>query len=112
MPQNTETQVTALSAVVSKVALRFISAAHTITTGDYFLCDATSGAFTITLPAAGQVPGRTIIVQKVDSSVNGVTVDGAGSETINGALTQALAAQYNSITIRSDGTQWFITSST
>jgi hypothetical protein len=37
-----------------------------------------------------------------------VTVDGNASETIDGALTYALAVQYQSITIISDGTNWHI----
>jgi hypothetical protein len=50
--------------------------------------NATGGAFTITLPAAADIPaGRAITVVKVDASGNAVSVARAGSDTINGAAT-------------------------
>lgn len=58
--------------------------------------DATGGAVTITLPAnAGIYDGFYVLVVKVDSSSNAVTVDGSGSDPINGALTQVLSTQYD-----------------
>lgn len=86
-----------------------ISTTHTIKGGVLFLCDATSGAFTITLPPAAQIPNRIIHIKKVDA-VNNVTVDGNGSETIDGALTETLSTQYEVLTVVSDGSNWFITS--
>lgn len=68
--------------------------------------DATSGAFTVTLPAV--VAGAKVTVKKIDSSANVVTVDGAGTDTIDGSLTQPLAVQYSSLTLVSDGTEWWI----
>jgi hypothetical protein len=70
------------------------------------LCDCTSNAITINLPAAQS--GRQYHIKKIDSSSNTVTIDGNGAETIDGALTQVISAQYESITIVCDGSNWHI----
>lgn len=73
------------------------------------LCDATSGAITITLPAAASNSGRTYYIKKINTSSNDVTVDANGSETIDGDLTQTLTgADMPSIRIQCDGSNWFI----
>ena len=46
---------------------------------------------------------------KVDDSVNVVTVDGDGGDTINGATTQLLTSQFHMGTVMWDGTEWKIT---
>lgn len=72
------------------------------------LVDATSGAITITLPTAASANGRHYTIKKIDSSSNAVTVDGDGAETIDGATTVSLAAQYDAVEVVSNGTAWFI----
>lgn len=73
------------------------------------LCDATSGAFAVTLPPANAAAGQMITVKKIDVSANAVTVTRAGTDTIDGATTYVLAAQYKSVTLLSNnGTQWFV----
>lgn len=92
------------------VAARTESANYTATAHDYLiLVDATGAARTITLPAAASSTGKVYAIKKIDSSVNTVTVDGNGSEDIDGADTQSLALQWDAITIICDGTAWFIT---
>lgn len=89
-----------------------VASISTSTTADataaVYLVDATGGAVTLTLPTAASALRRTYNVKKTDSSLNAVTIDGAGAETIDGAATQTLIAQYESIMIVSDGTSWFI----
>jgi hypothetical protein len=70
--------------------------------------DATGGAKVITLPTAIGIVGRVYVIRRVNSGGNAVTVDGAGAETINGAATYALTAQYQTVSIMSDGTNWMI----
>lgn len=83
--------------------------AYTATSSDHvILCNASGGAFTITLPAASGVLGIIYHIKKTDSSGNAVTVDGNGSETIDGATTASLTAQYESIMIVCDGSNWHI----
>ncbi len=62
----------------------------------YLRCNAVGGAMTVNLPATtGQ--GRLVTIKKIDSSGNAVTVTRAGSDTIDGATTEVLAAQYDSV---------------
>lgn len=72
------------------------------------LVDATGGVRTITLPPALEAKHQIYMIKKVDVSGNAVTVDGDGSETIDGVTTKPLAAQYNYIVVQSDGTSWHI----
>lgn len=65
---------------------------------ELYLCDATSGAITANLPAATG-SGLQLVFIKTDASGNAVTVDGSGSETINGATTKVLAARYDKVTV-------------
>lgn len=74
------------------------------------LCDATSGNITVTLPAAASNSGRIYVIKKIDASANTVTIDGNASETIDGATTVVLSAQYASKMIQCDGSNWFILS--
>lgn len=82
---------------------------YTLTALDYLcLCDATGGTFTITLPPTAGITGRQYAIKKIDSSGNSVTIDGNAAETIDGVLTKSLNLQNESITIQTDGLNWFI----
>lgn len=97
--------------VVGSIAKSIVAktAAYTLTSLDYTVTgDATSAAFTLTLPTAVGITGRIYVLKKIDSSINIVTVDADGSETIDGALTYDLTDEGESITIQSDGANWII----
>lgn len=72
--------------------------------------NATAGALTVYLPEQPSGNRRRTIT-KTDSSANAVTVDGNGFN-IDGATTQSLAAQYDSITVEPTGSEWLIVSDT
>ena len=72
------------------------------------LCDASGGAFTVTLPAAAANETKRYFIKKIDATSNAVTIDANGSETIDGQATQVITIQYNSPQIVSDGTEWWI----
>jgi len=92
-------------------AFRSVTTSGSVVSGDYFLiCDATAGAITLTLPPAALVAGRIYVFKRINAGANTVTVDAYASETIDGAATHVLPPQWNSITIISNGTAWFITS--
>jgi len=76
--------------------------------GETVVCDATLGVITVNLPAAAAYGNNTVTVVKSDASANAITLQCDGAETINGANTDTLAAQYNAITSISDGTELFI----
>jgi hypothetical protein len=48
-----------------------------------------------------------VTVVKVDSGAGTVRVTGDGSETVDGAAYAALSSQYDSVTVVSNGTEWF-----
>jgi hypothetical protein len=79
-----------------------------LTTDYTILCDATTAGFPINLPAAASNTGRIFNIKKTDATGNVVTIDANASETIDGSLSQTLDAQWESITIQSNGTAWFI----
>lgn len=73
-----------------------------------------SGNVIITLPTAASAfnntdgVGRIHVVKKIDVDADTVTIDGNGSETIDGGLTAVITTQYESITIQSNGAFWSI----
>lgn len=86
------------------------SSAFTLTSASSYgsLADATSAAFTLTLPAAAASADLMFCVIKVDGTVNAVTVKGNGAELINNANTYLLSTQYKYVTVACNGTQWFV----
>ncbi len=79
---------------------------------DVLLC---SGSITITLFDAGgktdanglqQNAGRRITVK--NTGVGTITIDPAGSQTIDGASTKTLPTQYDVVELVSDGSNWFV----
>ena len=72
------------------------------------LVDASSGVVVITLPTVAGSVRRRYEVKKIDTSSNAVTVDGNGSETIDGQLTWLLPNQNAAVTIVCDGSAWYV----
>lgn len=68
------------------------------------LYDATNGPITVTLRPPNQVQDLRLILKKIDSSGNAVTIHG----TVDGTVNPVLSAQYSSLTIQSDGSSWYI----
>lgn len=86
------------------------TANYTVTADDDCSCilvSASGGARTVTLPAAASAgSGFKVVIKKTDSSANTVTIDGNGSETIDGAATKVLRLQNQSVALICDGTGW------
>jgi len=81
------------------------SADYTASDGDIVLADASGGAITITMPSPSA--GAWVEVKKTDSSTNAVTVDGGGNN-IDGVASFDITTQYESYTVVSDGSDWYI----
>lgn len=73
-----------------------------------YLCDAGAGGITVTLPAG--LPGEQFCIKKV-AGAGSVTLDPAGGNLIDGAASAAIATQWASLEVQSDGTDWFVVSS-
>ena len=82
------------------------TANYTASPGDLVLCDASGGAFTITLPAASGNSGKTIAVKKTDTGGNAITVSRAGSDTISGLT----SGGQTSFTVRAEGDCYWLVS--
>jgi hypothetical protein len=111
----TESQVTNLTTDLAAKALLASSvvsktSAYTVTSSDdMVVANATGGAFTVTLPNATTVgDGREFTVKKIDSSSNAVTIGTTSSQTIDGATTKVLTAQWTSITVKALSGAWYI----
>ena len=79
-----------------------------VITDDLILYDATSSLGTVTLYTNSGNGGKVLSIKKTDSGTNTVTVDGNASETIDGAATKEIQFQNSTMTIMSNGTNWYI----
>jgi hypothetical protein len=84
------------------------TSSYTATTSDeVILADATSAAMTVTLPTAS---GNACLyeIKKIDSTAHTVMIATNGGQTIDGGSTAIIKVQYASISIVSDGSNWYI----
>lgn len=78
---------------------RIVSATTTLTDGDDIVQVFTSGgSVTINLPPASSTPGKRFDIKKMEAA-NTVTIDAAGSDTIDGAATFAFTTQFQNMTL-------------
>jgi len=85
----------------------------TVSNADIVLVDATGANRTVTLPsvaAYGTGLSPTVQILRIDSSANTVTVQRAGSDTINGGTTYALAALAGRTFIADGTSAWYTVS--
>lgn len=86
-----------------------ISSATTLTdVHNVILTDASGGAFTITLPAASGNDGRVYYIKESVGSTNTITIDGDGTENIDGVGNKTITTAYGSMRVVCDGSNWFI----
>ena len=67
-----------------------------------------TAAATITLPAVTGLTGKQIIVKNLATTGVLVVVDTTGGATIDGQLSWTMAVQYLSMTMVTDGINWYI----
>lgn len=79
--------------------------------GKMHLCSGTSADYTIDLPTAAGFEGQSIAFFGTYSLTKKVTIDGNGSQTINGQLTHRFGSG-KIVIVTSDGTNWNITNRT
>ena len=77
-------------------AITKLTFSTTITAVGVYICDATSGPITITLPPAIKVFGL-ILVIKTDATGNAVTIQRHGADTIEGATSLTTSTQYEKL---------------
>jgi hypothetical protein len=85
------------------------TAAYTLTAFDSTVAaDTTSGAYNVTLPDATACPGRAYTIKRITATANTPTVACTGGQTIDGAATYALSAQWKFVSVVSNGANWLI----
>lgn len=82
-------------------------AAYTAKPGEMVLANPTGGAFTITLPTAKGIAGRSIVIQEFAGSTTAITVAASLAQTINPSSATSLTTAYGRKTYTSDGSNWF-----
>lgn len=99
----------ALGAVAKVVAQTKTTTFTASTDDDVYLCSASAGAYSATLPAAAGCAGKIFTFKRTDDTpANALTLDGNASETIGGSTTVALYTKNETLEIMSDGTNWVI----
>lgn len=96
--------------IAYKANAKVVSAAYVMKRTDHtLLANATAASFTITLlPAGTNLTNQIIAVQKNDSTANTVTIDGAGSETIDGTLTITLSSPNQCVFLQAAQSGWHV----
>ncbi len=79
-------------------------------TADFINCDATTAAFVATLPTPVGNSGKQFTFKKIDSTSHAVTIS-AGTNTIDGANTRILPAQFGYVVVVSNDVQWEVVAS-
>lgn len=72
------------------------------------LVNASGGARTVNLPMASKNAKRVLTVKKIDATGSTVTIDGYGSETIDGVTTAQINVPMQAVTVHCDGSGWWI----
>jgi len=103
-----DTRVTTLEGGDTATVVTVTTTYTVLSTDDIVLCNATGGVFTVTLPLATSSSGLVYNIKKIDTSTNAITIDGNGTETIDGNLTIELILQNQSVTLCCNGTSWYI----
>lgn len=85
----------------------YTAGSHTITNGyELILCDTSGGTVNVDLPDPTQSKGKKYYFKKIASS-HTVVITGGGAD-IDGSPTEVLNSLYETVTIISDGVQWWI----
>lgn len=75
-----------------------------LTTDKNIFCN---GTFTVTLPTTVSWSGKPYVIKNIGTGV--ITIATTSSQTIDGATTQTIGSQYQSVSVISDGANWNIT---
>jgi hypothetical protein len=88
--------------------LHEISSNTTLTQGHFLVkVDTSGGAVTVTLPSS-MPTGKVFVVKQGGHASNAVTIDTAGSETIDGAASISLGSAYGAANLMFDGSNYLI----
>lgn len=90
-------------------SFRTVTGSYSVTPVDNVIyVNQTGSGVVITLMPCSQISGREFTIKKIDTSNVGIQVSGSGVQTIDGTGFYTLTIPYQSITVHSEGTQYFI----
>lgn len=96
-------------AIGGPVAISTKTSNYSVSTSDnVLLADCTSGSIQFDLPAAASAVGQVFFFKKIDSSGNAMVIQAFAAETIDGVTNQMTAVQYETFTLVTDGSAWYI----
>jgi len=98
---NVSAYVPAASSTTMNVVLK--TAAYLAAAGDFVECDTSLGGFTVTLPASATNKGKTIIIKKISSDANTLTIACSGSDTLDGNATSPVNIPQTAVESTADG---------
>lgn len=91
------------------VAISTKTSNYSILTSDCFLAaNCTSGNIVFTLPASSGNVGRIFYCKKIDATANTLTIAGNGSDLIDQFSTFLINSQYQSVSLISSGSGWYV----
>jgi hypothetical protein len=102
----------------SKLAVNFpevaVSSNMTLLSGNTHYSVNTSAALTLTLPSPATVTGELIIIKDVSGSAttNNITITGGSGILIDNATTLIISTNYGAVVLYSNGTNYYISTST
>jgi len=89
--------------------LRTFTANTSAAATDYHLIFTGSSAATLTLPDASTITGRTYVVKNASSNASVLTIATTSSQTIDGLSSWSISQTNKTITLISNGTNWYAT---
>ena len=89
--------------------LRTFSASTSAGTTDYHLIFTGTSAATLTLPDATSITGRAYVVKNASSNASALTIATTSSQTIDGLSSWTLSQTNKTITLISNGSNWYAT---
>lgn len=103
---------TSAASVSAPVAVTSSASPYTITSGDLFVCDTTTGDVQVNLPALSSpagAAGRSYTIKRTDAGSFDLTVVADGADLIEGGFSSLdLNKPFDWYTLESDGAKWWV----
>src|SRR5258705_2514021 len=89
--------------------LRTFSASTSAGVSDHHLIFTGTSAATLTLPDASTITGRSYVIKNVSSNASALTIATTSSQTIDGLSSWSLSQTNKTLTVVSNGSNWYAT---